>query len=77
MTYYALLSLGKALGDKTIFHPIPAAWLPNLVVGGIAMQFFRHALRESPLLVGPALDRVAASAGRILRRLKPKTRTKP
>lgn len=72
MTYYALLSLGKALGDKAIFHPIPAVWLPNLVVGGIAMQFFRHALRESPLLLAPALDRATASAGRMLRKLKPK-----
>ncbi len=35
MTYYTLLSLGKALGDKSILHPIPALWLPNLVVGGI------------------------------------------
>jgi lipopolysaccharide export system permease protein len=74
MTYYALLSLGKALGDKTILHPIPAVWLPNLVVGGIGLQFFRHALQESPLLLPPALERGAASAGRMLRKLKPKKR---
>jgi lipopolysaccharide export system permease protein len=74
MTYYALLSLGKALGDKSILHPIPAVWLPNLVVGGIGLQFFRHALRESPLMLPPALERAAASAGRILRDLKPKKR---
>jgi lipopolysaccharide export system permease protein len=75
VTYYTLLSLGKALGDKTILHPIPAVWLPNLVVGGIGVQFFRHALRESPLLLPPALERAAASAGRLLRDLKPKKRS--
>ena len=75
VTYYALLSLGKALGDKTILHPIPAVWLPNLVVGGIGLQFFRHALRESPLLLPPALERAAASAGRLLRNIKPKKRS--
>ncbi len=75
VTYYALLSLGKALGDKTILHPIPAVWLPNVVVGGIGLQFFRHALRESPLMLPPALERATASAGRLLRDLKPKKRS--
>jgi len=75
VTYYALLSLGKALGDKTILHPIPAVWLPNLVVGGIGLQFFRHALRESPLLLPPTLERATASAGRLLRNIKPKKRS--
>jgi lipopolysaccharide export system permease protein len=74
MTYYALLSLGKALGDKTILHPLPAVWLPNLVVGGIGLQFFRHALRESPLLLPAALERGVASAGRMFRKLKSKKR---
>lgn len=54
MAYYALLSLGKALGDKNILNPIPALWLPNVVVGLIGLHFFRQALRESPL----ALPRV-------------------
>ena len=74
MAYYALLSLGKALGDKTILHPLPAVWLPNLVVGGIGLQFFRHALRESPLLLPPALEHGAAAAGRLFRKLKSKKR---
>ena len=51
LVYYTLLSLGKALGDKDILHPVPALWLPNLVVGGIALHFFAKALRESPLLL--------------------------
>jgi lipopolysaccharide export system permease protein len=64
MVYYALLSLGKALGDKNILHPIPATWLPNLVVGAIALHFFRHAVREAPLFLPQALENVLAWAGR-------------
>jgi lipopolysaccharide export system permease protein len=51
VTYYALLSLGKALGDKSILPPIAALWLPNVVVGAISVHFFRKALHESPLTV--------------------------
>lgn len=74
VAYYALLSLGKALGDKSMLHPVPALWLPNLVVGGIAVQFFRHALHESPLSLPRALERAAASTGRLWRDFKPKKR---
>jgi lipopolysaccharide export LptBFGC system permease protein LptF len=72
MTYYTLLSLGKALGDKNILHPIPALWLPNLVVGGIGAQFFRHALRESPLYFPQTLERATASTVEFLRNFKKK-----
>lgn len=64
VAYYALLSLGKALGDKNILNPIPALWLPNLVVGAIGAHFFRHALRESPLTFPRVLDRAAESVAR-------------
>jgi len=49
VTYYALLSLGKALGDKSILPPAAALWLPNFVVGAISIHFFRKAMHESPL----------------------------
>jgi lipopolysaccharide export system permease protein len=49
VTYYALLSLGKALGDKGVLHPVPALWLPNFLLGGIAIFLYTKALRESPL----------------------------
>jgi lipopolysaccharide export system permease protein len=64
VAYYALLSLGKALGDKSILHPIPALWLPNIVVGGVGTHFFRHALRESPLVFPRILDRATESISR-------------
>jgi lipopolysaccharide export system permease protein len=49
LAYYSLLSLGKALGDKGFLHPVPALWLPNVVVGAIATHLFTKAVRESPL----------------------------
>jgi lipopolysaccharide export system permease protein len=75
MTYYALLSLGKALGDKNLLHPIPALWLPNLVVGGIGFHFFRQALRETPLFFPRFFENAAGSAGRMVHMLKLKARS--
>ncbi|HEY7713425.1 MAG TPA: LPS export ABC transporter permease LptF [Candidatus Binatia bacterium] len=54
LAYYALLSLGKALGEKNLLHPALAVWLPNFVVGGIALHFFKQALREAPLFLPSA-----------------------
>ena len=63
MTYYTLLSLGKALGDKSILHPIPALWLPNLVIGGIGARFFRQAQRETPPVFPKMLDQAVIWVG--------------
>ena len=70
LAYYALLSLGKALGEKNILHPIPAVWLPNLIVGGIAIHFFKQALRESPLFLPRALESAFSSAGQLMQALR-------
>lgn len=56
LAYYLLLSLGKALGEQGTLHPVLALWLPNLVVGGIALHFFMKALRESPLALMARFD---------------------
>jgi lipopolysaccharide export system permease protein len=74
MAYYALLSLGKALGDKEILHPIAALWLPNLVVGGIGIHFFKQALRESPLFLPRAFDNAGGSAVRVAQLLRARVR---
>jgi lipopolysaccharide export system permease protein len=66
LTYYAFLSLGKALGDKGVLHPAPALWLPNVIVGGIAVHFFIKAMRESPLIIQDKLETVFVFAGRFL-----------
>jgi lipopolysaccharide export system permease protein len=72
MAYYALLSLGKALGEKNILHPLPALWLPNFVVGAISLHFFRKALRESPLALPGIMDRMLARASQWFSRVRPK-----
>ncbi len=72
LTYYALLSLGKALGDKGILHPILALWLPNIVVGGVSVYFFRKACRESPLRLQAQMDTVFALVGQYVAKLKRK-----
>ena len=58
LVYYALLSFGKALGDKGHLQPIAALWLPNLTIGLIALVFFRKAMRESPLMLPAFASRV-------------------
>lgn len=70
LTYYGFLSLGKALGDKGILHPIPALWLPNIVVGGVSAHFFRKACRESPLRLQSGIDRVVALASQYVNKRK-------
>jgi lipopolysaccharide export system permease protein len=74
MLYYALLSLGKALGDKSILHPIPAVWLPNFIITGTAVHFFRQALRESPLGLTKAFGSAAESAGKMAQMLRHRVR---
>jgi lipopolysaccharide export system permease protein len=74
MAYYTLLSLGKALGEKNIIHPIPALWLPNLVIGAIGAHFFRQAQRETPLVFPKLLDQAALWIGGFVGKLRP---TKP
>jgi lipopolysaccharide export system permease protein len=56
VTYYVLLSLGKALGDNGVLHPVPALWLPNFLVGGIAIFLYTKAVRESPLYLQTRFD---------------------
>ena len=73
LTYYALLSLGKALGDKGVLHPIPALWLPNIVVGGVAIHFFRKACRESPLRFQTGLENALALRQSIFRQIQAET----
>ena len=70
LTYYAFLSLGKAVGDKGVLHPILALWLPNIVVGGASIHFFRKACRESPLRLQSGVDTGFASASQYFVRLK-------
>jgi lipopolysaccharide export system permease protein len=75
MAYYTLLSLGKALGDKSILHPVLALWLPNVIVGGIGIHFFRQAMRESPLFLPRFFESAAGSAGRMAQIFRSRARS--
>ena len=70
MIYYALLSLGKALGDKSLLHPAAALWLPNFTVGAASLLFFRQARRETALRWPAMLERAASRAGEFRARLR-------
>jgi lipopolysaccharide export system permease protein len=74
VSYYALLSLGKALGDKNLVHPILALWLPNLVIGAIGFHFFKQARRERPFFLPRMFEHAADSAGRITHMLRARAR---
>ncbi len=56
VVYYALLSSGKALGEREFIPAAFALWIPNFVVGLIAVYIFRKALDESPLLFQTKLE---------------------
>jgi lipopolysaccharide export system permease protein len=68
--YYALLSLGKALGERGALHPFVALWFPNIIVGVISMHLFRKALHESPLLLQTKFDAASLWLGQKLTRFE-------
>jgi lipopolysaccharide export system permease protein len=68
--YYALLSFGKALGEKGALHPFVALWFPNIVVGVISLHLFRKALYESPLLLQTRFDAASLWLGQRLTRFE-------
>ena len=71
LLYYALLTTGKALGEREMLPPLLALWLPNILVGLVAVYFFIKALRESPPLFQGVLQRLSLF---IIRSLTPKQR---
>ena len=74
VTYYALLSLGKALGDKGLLPPVAALWLPNVAVGAISIHFFQKARHETPLTVPKFLEHGVDSVFDRIRKFRHKKR---
>ena len=64
LLYYAMLSAGKALGEREIIHPALALWFPNILVGLIAIHFFRKSLTESPAWIQTKLENLFLSLSR-------------
>ena len=67
LAYYALLSVGAALGENGKVPPQLAPWLPNLVVGLAAACLFARTLTETP----------SPWSARVARRLQALRRTTP
>lgn len=73
LSYYALLSLGKALGEREILPAAIALWLPNVIVGLIAARLFKRALNESPLFIATQLKNLSSYLTRRLAAYRGKT----
>jgi lipopolysaccharide export system permease protein len=37
LVYYVIMTLGRAMGEGGSLPPILAAWLPNIVIGGVGV----------------------------------------
>lgn len=74
VAYYALLSVGAALGENGKVPPQLAPWLPNLVVGLAAAYLFARTLTETP---SSWSVRVASWLRTTLRRTTPAGRGTP
>jgi lipopolysaccharide export system permease protein len=70
LAYYALLSLGKALGERGMLPAFFATWLPNITLTLIAIHFFRKALKESPFLIQTKLEDLSFSLTRRIAALR-------
>lgn len=45
LVYYVIMTLGRAMGEGGSLPPILAAWLPNIVIGGVGVYLFVSADR--------------------------------
>ncbi|MFO7962479.1 MAG: LPS export ABC transporter permease LptF [Desulfobacterales bacterium] len=49
LCYYALMSLGWVLGESGTYPPAIGIWVPNVVMGGVAVFMFVRSAAEKPL----------------------------
>lgn len=49
LLYYFLLAFGWSLGETGDYSPVAAMWIPNLVMGIIAMFFLIRNIKEKPV----------------------------
>jgi lipopolysaccharide export system permease protein len=68
--YYFGLTLGENIGDHGRIPPWLAMWLPNIIVGGIALYLMRATLEERPIPLVALIQRgfwATVEAARALR----------
>jgi len=65
LVFYALLTSGRALGKRGVLPAEAAMWLPNLLLGALAVYGYVRKNREAPL---PLEDAVGRWLGRVRKR---------
>jgi lipopolysaccharide export system permease protein len=56
--YYMLLTFGQNLGERGALPPLPAVWLPNVVLSAVAAYLLARAAREAGSGQPPLWDRL-------------------
>jgi lipopolysaccharide export system permease protein len=69
--YYFGLTLGENIGDHGRIPPWLAMWLPNIIVGGIALYLLRATLKERPIPLVALIQRGFWAAVEGVRALRP------
>jgi lipopolysaccharide export system permease protein len=69
--YYFGLTLGENIGDHGRIPPWLAMWLPNIIVGGIALYLLRATLKERPIPLVALIQRGFWAGVDGVRRLRP------
>jgi lipopolysaccharide export system permease protein len=69
--YYFGLTLGENIGDHGRIPPWLAMWLPNIIVGGIALYLLRATLKERPIPLVALIQRGFWAAVEGVRTLRP------
>jgi lipopolysaccharide export system permease protein len=66
LVFYSLLTSGRALGKGGVLPPEVAMWLPDLLLGSLALYAYFRKNKEAPL---PLEDAIGRFLGRVRRRL--------
>ena len=56
--YYVLLSAGWSFGETGDYPPALGMWMPNIIIGAVALYMLRQAGREAPLGFKALADRL-------------------
>jgi len=46
--YYLMLNVGEELAHKAFIHPVAGMWMPNAVMGAVALYLFYKTIKEKP-----------------------------
>ena len=73
LVYYILLSIGTGFGKSGDLPPLFGIWVPNVVMGSMAVIFIFRSGRERPLLSNSLMGAAGHLIDRLIRRIGSKT----